>query len=306
MNKKILIVGYGKIGKRYLSILKKKKNIEPIIFTRNFIKTKKVKFINDYKELNKINGAIIATPVNTHFQYTKFFLEKNIPVLLEKPIASQLKQANELKILSQKRKTSLIINYSDLFDPNLIKLLKYISPEIKYLNKIDMHYGNNRNKYYYKVAASPSEDWLPHPVSVLIFILNKIYNFKIIEYKFKVNKKNGQLFEKFKIKFDLKKNNILLNFSNFYKTNMRKIYIETKNLSFNFDDYNKKKNNFFLKKKIKKKVSLKTSSFENVINIFLDTIEKKIFFSNIHLGLKEMKVSADIIKEISLLRKNFK
>lgn len=305
MNKKILIVGYGKIGKRYLSILKKKKNIEPIIFTRNFIKTKKVKFINDYKELNKINGAIIATPVNTHFQYTKFFLEKNIPVLLEKPIASQLKQANELKILSQKRKTSLIINYSDLFDPNLIKLLKYISPEIKYLNKIDMHYGNNRNKYYYKVAASPSEDWLPHPVSVLIFILNKIYNFKIIEYNFKVNKKNGQLFEKFKIKFDLKKNNILLNFSNFYKTNMRKIYIETKNLSFNFDAYNKK-NNFFLKNKIKKKVSLKTSSFENVINIFLDTIEKKIFFSNIHLGLKEMKVSADIIKEISLLRKNFK
>lgn len=305
MNKKILIVGYGKIGKRYLSILKEKKNIEPIIFTRNFIKTKKVKFINDYKELNKINGVIIATPVNTHFQYTKFFLEKNIPVLLEKPIASQLKQANELKILSQKRKTSLIINYSDLFDPNLIKLLKYISPEIKYLNKIDMHYGNNRNKYYYKVAASPSEDWLPHPVSVLIFILNKIYNFKIIEYNFKVNKKNGQLFEKFKIKFDLKKNNILLNFSNFYKTNMRKIYIETKNLSFNFDAYNKK-NNFFLKNKIKKKVSLKTSSFENVINIFLDTIEKKIFFSNIHLGLKEMKVSADIIKEISLLRKNFK
>lgn len=305
MNKKILIVGYGKIGKRYLSILKKKKNIEPIIFTRNIIKTKKIKFINDYKELNKINGAIIATPVNTHFKYTKFFLEKNIPVLLEKPIASQLKQANELKILSQKRKTSLIINYSDLFDPNLIKLLKYISPELKYLNKIDMHYGNNQNKYYYKAASSPSEDWLPHPVSVLIFILNKIYNFKIIEYNFKVNKKNGQLFEKFKIKFDLKKINILLNFSNFYKTNMRKISIETKNSSFNFDAYNKK-NNFFLKNKIKKKVNLKISSFENVINIFLDTIEKKIFFSNIHLGLKEMKVSADIIKEISLLRKNFK
>tara|TARA_Y100000389_G_C17439672_1_gene507767 strand:- start:529 stop:1446 length:918 start_codon:yes stop_codon:yes gene_type:complete len=305
MNKKILIVGYGKIGKRYLSILKKKKNIEPIIFTRNIIKTKKVKFINDYKELNKINGAIIATPVNTHFKYTKFFLEKNIPVLLEKPIASQLKQANELKILSQKRKTSLIINYSDLFDPNLIKLLRYISPELKYLKKIEMYYGNNRNKYYYKAASSPSEDWLPHPVSVLIFILNKIDNFKIIKYNFKINKKNGQLFEKFQIKFDLKKINILLNFSNFYKTNMRNISMETKNYRLNFDSYNKK-NNFFLKKKIKKKVNLKDSSFENVTNIFLDTIEKKKFFSNIHLGLKEMKISANIIKEISLLRKNVK
>ena len=304
MLKKILIIGYGKIGKRYLTILQKKKNIQIIILKKKFINSKKINFIYNLRNIDGVTGVIIASPANTHFRYAKFFLQKKIPVLLEKPICSNINQANILKKLSFKNNTSLIINYSDLFDPNFIKNLKLISHELKTIKELKMNYGNNKNKYFFKKTITPSADWLPHPISIIISILKKIDNYQIIDYQFKVNSHDNQLFEMFKIKFIKKKITAILNFSNFNKTNMRNIYLETQKMKFSFDAYNNK-NNFFFKKK-KYNFNLKMSSFENITNTFLDIIKSKSFSTNIKLGIKEMTITFSILKKIIHLRKKLK
>lgn len=304
MLKRILIIGYGKIGKRYLAILQKKKNIKLIILKKNFVSSKKINFIYNLRNIGDVSGVIIATPVKTHFKYAKFFLEKKIPVLLEKPICCNINQANILKKLSFKYNTSLIINYSDLFDPNFSQNLKLISHDLNNIKELRMNYGNNKNKYYYKKTITPSADWLPHPISIIISILKRIDNYQIINYQCKINKNDNQLFEKFKIKFIKKKVNINLNFSNFIKTNMRNVYLETQMMRFNFDAYNKK-NNFFFKRK-KYNFNIKISSFENITNIFLDIIQNKFFYTNIKLGLKEVTITSDILKKITYLRAKLK
>ena len=96
MIKNILIIGYGKIGKRYLSILRQKK-VNIIILRKKTSTSKKIKIINNLKNIKKVDGVIIASPLNTHFKYAKYFLKKKIPVLLEKPICENLNEAKKLK-----------------------------------------------------------------------------------------------------------------------------------------------------------------------------------------------------------------
>ena len=203
MVKKILIIGFGKVGKRYFSLLKNIKDIEIIVFKRSIIKSKKIKVIYNLKNTKEISGVIIASPLRTHFRYAKFFLDKKIPVILEKPICSTFSQAKKLKNLSFKKKISLIINYSDLFDVKLIKLFKFISNEFNRIKEFNMNYGNNRNKYYFKKNITPSADWLPHPVSLIVKICKKLDDHLIFDYKYKIDK-NNLFFEKFKIKFTKK------------------------------------------------------------------------------------------------------
>lgn len=293
MIKNIVLIGYGKIGKRYLAILKQKKKVNTIILRKKKIISKKIKFINSLKNVQNVDGVIIASPLNTHYEYAKYFLKKRVPILLEKPICENLRQAKKLQYFSNTNKTSLIINYSDLYDPNLIKLLNYISKEKNKIKVITMNYGNNRNKYK---KSKPIEDWLPHPVAVITSLL-KVINFKCIDYVSKFNSKKKEFFEKLIIKFIFKKKKLILNFSNFPKTNMRNIYIETDNFSIYFDAYNKK-NNYFLSKNLKKKVNIKKNSFENITNNFLNIICKNLYTSNIKLGINEMKLTSKILKEI--------
>jgi len=304
MIKNILIIGYGKIGKRYLSILRQKK-VNIIILRKKTSTSKKIKIINNLKNVKKVDGVIIASPLNTHFKYAKYFLKKKIPVLLEKPICENLNEAKKLKYFSYANKTSLIINYSDLYDPNFIKLLNFISQDINKIKTIGMNYGNNKNNYNTNKIITPAQDWLPHPIAVITSILKKVNNFKFIDYVRKLSSTKREIFEKFKIRFIFKKKNITLNFSNFPQTNMRNIYIETENFSIYFDAYNRKKN-YFLNNNYKKKVNIKRNSFENITNQFLNIIEKNTYTSNIKLGINELKLTSEILKKMILLKKKIK
>tara|TARA_B110000008_G_C16456660_1_gene358246 strand:- start:16 stop:525 length:510 start_codon:yes stop_codon:yes gene_type:complete len=168
-----------------------------------------------------------------------------------------------------------------------------------------MNYGNNRNKYYFKKNITPSADWLPHPVSLIVKICKKLDDHLIFDYKYKIDK-NNLFFEKFKIKFTKKNYDIVLNFSNFPKTNMRNVYLKTQNKKINFDAYNYNNNYFAIGESKKRYIKNKISSFENITNIFLKIIKNKTYYSNIDLGLREMKITNGILNKIMYLRKNIK
>ena len=54
----LLLIGYGKVGKRYFSILEKKKNTKVIILRKKKFISKK--FTNRIPNLKKISAAIIC------------------------------------------------------------------------------------------------------------------------------------------------------------------------------------------------------------------------------------------------------
>jgi predicted dehydrogenase len=77
-----------------------------------------VEALNDYKALiGKVDAVSIAVPTSLHYEVTKFFLENKIHVLLEKPIATTLLEANALIDLAKKNKVIFQIGHLERFNP---------------------------------------------------------------------------------------------------------------------------------------------------------------------------------------------
>jgi predicted dehydrogenase len=81
----------------------------------------------DYRELvGKVDGVTIVVPTLYHYEVGKFFLEKGIHTLLEKPITSTLKEASELVRLSKEKHAILQVGHVERFNAGLVKLREYI------------------------------------------------------------------------------------------------------------------------------------------------------------------------------------
>ena len=139
----LALVGFGKFGKIYFQNLKRNKNFFlKTIFRKTKLSNKKFKKISK-KNINqsKFNAGIICTPVRSHYEIAKLFLENKIPFILEKPAAHKLNQIKNLISISKKNKTTVLVNHSDLFNPNF----NFIFSRIKLIGKIryiEAHFEN--------------------------------------------------------------------------------------------------------------------------------------------------------------------
>src|ERR1035437_8842055 len=80
-----LIGAAGKWGKVYAKTIKK-----------HFPNVKLIHAGRDSWKNLSVDGVIISTPLSSHIEIAKHFLDKRIPVLIEKPLAISLKEAEEL------------------------------------------------------------------------------------------------------------------------------------------------------------------------------------------------------------------
>jgi len=78
--------------------------------------------------------AVVASPAITHYEYAKFFLERKIPVLVEKPLATTAAQAKELVELSEKNDTLLFVAQSECFNPIFLNFRKHFLVELSSCN----------------------------------------------------------------------------------------------------------------------------------------------------------------------------
>jgi predicted dehydrogenase len=304
MKKKIVLIGFGRAGKRFLKYIKKNNKIEilKIIVKKKrniYFKKKNVSgTYSDIKNLHNIDGAIIATPIKISFKYAKLFLKKKIPILIEKPFCETILQSKELEKLSKRKKSSFIINYSDLFDPKLVQLLNKGSKRIGKIKEIVANYGNNKTLYPVKNKFYPIQNWISHPISTLIKICGDLSSFRINSYKLKI--KNRLFFEKVQIQILKNKLKLIFNFSNYPGFKNRNIKIIGKKGYLRFNSYKPRDNYFFYKKK--NLIISKISSIENVLHLFLKTIDKNNKISNLNIGVKEHFLSNNILKSLSKVR----
>lgn len=77
----------------------------------------------DYRDLfGQIDAVSIVTPTITHYTIAKAFLEQQIHVLLEKPITSDVQQADELIALAEKQHCILQIGHLERFNSAVLGL----------------------------------------------------------------------------------------------------------------------------------------------------------------------------------------
>lgn len=122
MKKKILIIGFGSIGKRHASIIKKL-NLQTNIFIFSSRNIKLFKNIRKLSNIRKIDPdyIIICSKTSDHYNHLKY-IEKNLAkkiILVEKPLFHKVKK---LKILKNK----VFIGYNLRQHPVLQYIKKFI------------------------------------------------------------------------------------------------------------------------------------------------------------------------------------
>jgi predicted dehydrogenase len=130
---KVLVIGYGSIGKRHIENLSKLKNVEIIVCTKRkpdqFLKQKKCLTYLSLNDCIKENPkfAIIANETNFHIKNALYLAKAGIHMLIEKPLSNSLVGSTELLNITKKNKLIVLVGCNFRFHPSLILMKKIIS-----------------------------------------------------------------------------------------------------------------------------------------------------------------------------------
>ncbi len=165
MNKKINIgiVGLGRISHNHIDAIQKNNKFFNLVglcdsnknILKKFKKFKLPLFVN-LKELINIDDIDIVslcTPSGIHSEQAVLALNNGINVITEKPMATNLFDANKMLKAAKKNKKKLFVVKQNRFNPTLVYLKKLL--EEKKLGKIYMFNSNvfwHRSQSYYNSA----------------------------------------------------------------------------------------------------------------------------------------------------------
>ena len=94
---KLLLAGTGLIGHRHMQHILEHPDLELVGVIDPLITDEKIEGVKTYHSLNDVNnvaeGIILATPTDTHADLTIQSLEMGLHVLVEKPVAATLPEA---------------------------------------------------------------------------------------------------------------------------------------------------------------------------------------------------------------------
>lgn len=124
------VVGIGHLGNYHLQKYQKLPNCKIVgvadsVFERagKAAETYNCKALSDYRDLiGDVDAVSISTPTISHHIIAKCFLEAGVDVLLEKPIAITLKEADDLIRTAGERNLVFQIGFVERFNPAIIAL----------------------------------------------------------------------------------------------------------------------------------------------------------------------------------------
>lgn len=116
-----------------------------------------------------VDAVVIATPVHTHFQLARAALLAGKHVLVEKPLTSDVAEAQELIALARQRGLTLMVGHTFEYSPAVGELRKLIANgELGKLFCIDME---RLNLGLFRSDIDVIWDLAPHDVSILLYLL---------------------------------------------------------------------------------------------------------------------------------------
>lgn len=134
------VVGVGYLGKFHAQKLKAHPEVDLVGVTDSYhaqAQTVAGELQTDIFEkpeqlIGKVDYVHIAAATQAHYELAKLFLSQQVPVLVEKPIASTIKQAQELCEIAEKNNVVFSVGHIERFNPAFI-FLKSKSDKIRYL-----------------------------------------------------------------------------------------------------------------------------------------------------------------------------
>jgi predicted dehydrogenase len=121
---------------------------------------------------NLIDGVIIASPAYTHAEIALAAMERHIPVLIEKPMALSIDDAEALLKSSIKNQTYATVDHIHLFNPAFRRMVEIMPTYGSILNISGIAGGPGP----YRSDCSALWDWAPHDISMILTLTKKIFH----------------------------------------------------------------------------------------------------------------------------------
>ena len=82
---------------------------------------------SDYQDLfGKVDAVSIVVPTGDHFHISRDFLEKDVDVMIEKPMTTNLEEADELIQFAETRGLIIQVGHLERFNPAVVALREYL------------------------------------------------------------------------------------------------------------------------------------------------------------------------------------
>lgn len=162
----ISIIGYGKMGRIYDSLLNASCIVDSLSVHNRFYFTYIDEFINYHPTSDLV---IVSTPSETHHEIAKKALLSGYNVLCEKPICLSSIQAKELEKIATKKNLILYQSTLERFNP----LIKFFGKHIKShdVERVESYrYGVRPQRYY---TDDPVYDLGIHDVDLCFYLFKR-------------------------------------------------------------------------------------------------------------------------------------
>jgi predicted dehydrogenase len=122
---RLAVIGVGHLGRHHARILSAMPDVALVgIVDINQERAKQVASTNSTQSIRdaadlvgRVDGVVVATPTESHAAIARRFLEGGVAVLIEKPLARSMAEADDLVRLASERQTMLAVGHTERFNP---------------------------------------------------------------------------------------------------------------------------------------------------------------------------------------------
>ena len=184
-SKRVCVVGAGYWGKNHLRTLNDLGVLSGVVENNSEVLEE---ILNDYSDIkgfasieeslfdDSFDGYTIATPAETHFELAKKVILSKKHVLVEKPLALNIQDVEELIYLSEENSVKLMVGHVLLFHPAIRKIKEIIKSGV--IGKLQYLYSNRLNLGQVRTEENVFWSLAPHDIAIFQYF-TETYPLKI-------------------------------------------------------------------------------------------------------------------------------
>lgn len=157
------LIGNGAWGKNYIRTIG---TLPDCQLSSDAIRTR------NYKELltrNDIDGIVIATPASTHLGVAADCINAGFPVLIEKPLATNGKDAKALERLATKNKVVAMVGHIFMYH----KGVQSLRAKMRVAGTVQLVRCESMDRGPVRKDISALWDWGPHDISIALYLFDR-------------------------------------------------------------------------------------------------------------------------------------
>ena len=150
MKLRVGVIGVGSIGSNHARVLSELGDVELAAVVdvderaaQAVARRYRVHAYSDYVRMldgEQLDAVIIAVPTNNHFEVALEAIQRGIPLLIEKPIASTVAEGRQLVAAAEARCLLLMVGHIERFNPSVTALKAHLADgELGRVFQIDAH-----------------------------------------------------------------------------------------------------------------------------------------------------------------------